>query len=152
MKHRSAYTLIELLTVVGVSAVLFSITGRLFSDGWRETQRIQRQAEAAQIVVIIMERWQHILQSTTPDAWKIDEAGFASGPDRRIRQDGRRLLFVHAAATNSVALPAGTDCAFAIDRNAGAADLAVLTLSLKWPGRKAVEQVRIVAAGGESTR
>jgi prepilin-type N-terminal cleavage/methylation domain-containing protein len=151
MKRRSAFTLVELLTVVGVSGILFSMTGQLFGDGWRETQRIQRQADAAQVVIIVMERWQHALRDTTPDTWATGEAAFAAGPDRRIRQDGRRLLFVHAAATNSVALPAGMDCAFAVDRGAGRPDIAVLTLTLKWPGQKAEERVRIAACGGRST-
>ena len=149
MNRRAAHTLVELLTMLAITSVVFAITFRLFVDGWQASRHALRQAETRQRVALVMNRWQREIRGTRPDQWRVEGATFRAG-DRWVRREKDDLVFGDAARAASVFLPASVGCAFAIERKAGLADCAVLTLALPAHRQRRVNthSVRIVACGG----
>jgi prepilin-type N-terminal cleavage/methylation domain-containing protein len=145
---QSAFSLVELLVVLAITATLISAGGKLFSDGWAATHRAIARAESDQMVMILMKRWQAELGNTTPAEWKIENTVFIAG-QQSIAIDGRHLAFTGSRGTIKARLPDGAECSFNIERNGTLADCAVLNLAIRRPSRRIapIEQIRIVSCG-----
>lgn len=148
MKTSHGYSLIELLTVVAIATVLFSLVGRLFADGWLASRDAITHAENNRLVVIAAQRWQRTLRETDPADWRTNENTLRAG-DRYIRRDEDTLVFGDGAGSSAVHLPTGIECTFSIERHPASVDCAVMNLAISSRFFRAARTntVRIVGCG-----
>ncbi len=141
-----AFTLIEMLTVMAVSATLLALTTKMFADGWVAAHRSLRDTRRDQTVHLLADRWRRTVHRTERRAWRVGTNEFVAGSHGVICETNR-VCFVENDARKGVALLPGMRCGFAIETHAEGADCAVMHVT--WPThryRKVVTNaVRIVA-------
>ncbi len=149
MTRRSGLTMVELLSSLVLVAVILSAGGRLFRDGWVALHRSIRHADAHQTVTLLMRRWQTAIGDTDPATWRADERSFRAGT-LSVVQEGEQLVFSAGERVQASYGLGAQACNFGIERTPGAADRAILTVSMsRGPSRRPrVEDLRIVACGG----
>ena len=149
MRERDGYTLAELLAVLAIMSMLIALVGKLWHDGWIASHHATEQAENNQLVTILSRMWQQELRGTTSSEWEVTDAGFRSGK-HEIRHDGNHLVFANADSAKRIRLPETAKCVFSIERNQGAADCAVLSLTLPawYFDQQRKNTMRLVACGG----
>lgn len=149
MKTRRGQSILELLAIIMIIAIIVTLTGKLFADGWMATRRAIAQADNNRMVGTAMKRWQRAFHETDPAGWTIKDGRFSAG-QRSIYRDGDSLVFDYGTLTGHMYLPEDIECRFAIERHPGMADCAVMTLVLKsyYYRHARPHEVRIVACGG----
>jgi len=145
-RDTAGFTLIEMLTVMAVSATLLAITTKLFCDGWVAAHRSLADTRRDQTVYMLADRWRRTVHQTERDAWRATESGFTAG-NHGVTCETNRVFFVEGTARKGVALPPGMQCRFAIEPQAEGADCAVMLVT--WPAHRyrkvETNSVRIVA-------
>ena len=149
MTRRSGLTMVEVLSSLVLVAVILSAGGRLFRDGWVALHRSIRHADAHQTVTLLMRRWQTAIGDTDPATWRADERSFRAGT-LSVVQEGEQLVFSAGERVQASYGVGEQACNFGVERSPGAADRAILTVSMsRGPSRRPrVEDLRIVACGG----
>lgn len=148
MNKKCGMSLIELLTVVLVAGMIFALVGRLFTDGWWACRNATVRSNDNRLVVMAARQWREDLRKTDPSGWAVDGNTFHAG-NSYIRRDPECLVFGDGRGSRAIHLAPATECVFAIERNAGLADCAVMTLTSKWRllGVDRTDSVRIVGCG-----
>jgi len=126
----AGFTLIEMLTVMAVSATLLAITTKLFGDGWVTAMRSLGDTRRDQTVYVLADRWRRTIHQAEREAWTLTESGFSAGR-HGVTCESNRVFFVEGAARKGVALQPGMRCDFAIEPHADGADCAVMFVT--WP-------------------
>jgi len=127
MKRNTAFTLVEMMVVMAIMVTFISASSRLFSDGLQCSRRSLKQAEINQVILIIMERWQNILNNTSPDEWKVINKKFHA-EKISVYQDKRHLVFDNAGSISRFFLPSEVQCSFSVEKPSGLAPCALLSI------------------------
>ena len=146
MRQRG-FSLCEILIVLAVLSMVMAAFGRFMVDGWIGVRRAGRRAEDMQLALILSEAWRGAVGGTDPAGWVAGGAGFTAG--QRVVRRAERHLVVSGGMERRVALPAATQCTFAVERRDGAADCAIMNVAWpsRWYRRVVTNCVRLVACG-----
>lgn len=148
MRRRGGFTLIELLIVLFLFAVLSIAAGTFMVDALRALHLAERRVQMNRFVPVLHDVWRAALRESDPADWRIVDGGLVAD-DLAIHRVEDRLSIRYQSRERAVPLPSILETSIDIERNAGLADCAVL--SLRWESRRLTtttrHRVRLVACG-----